>query len=316
LTSGGHSFSIRSIMSLYQSLPPSRRHFLATLFGTSLAAAARAQEAALSYKGENLQFGLVTYQWGKDLEIPALLDLVSQAGVKGIELRVDHKHGVAPAINADQRAKVRSQFADAGIELIGLGTNFEFHSPKPETVAENIAKAREFIKLSHDVGGSGVKVKPNQLPKDVPTEQTLAQIAKSLVELSEYAVGFGQEIRLEVHGGVSDLGHIATIMQAADRSNVRVCWNSNADDLKGEGIVANFAKVAPYLGATTHVRELTTEGYPWSQLAQLLVDADYAGYVCLEGHKPPQGDMVQPLKSQKDLFMGWVKEARIKAAKA
>jgi hypothetical protein len=100
----------------------------------------------------------------------------------------------------------------------------------------------------------------------------------------------------------------------ADSSNVRVCWNSNKEDLAGEGIAANFAKVQEYLGATTHVRELTTEGYPWSELVQLLVNADYAGWVCLEGHKPPQGDMVAPLKQQRDLLMGWVKEARIKAA--
>jgi sugar phosphate isomerase/epimerase len=287
-----------------------RRHFMAGILGTGLASTLSSHAQNLSYKGENLRFGLVTYNWGKDLELSALLDLLKETEIKGVELRVEHKHGVDVKLTPEQRSAVRTQFTDAGIELIGLGTNFEFHAADQDTVKKNLAGAKEFIKLSHDVGGSGVKVKPNALPKEV--EKTLEQIAKSLAELSEYAVGFGQEIRLEVHGGVSDLGHISQIMKMADRDNVRVCWNSNAQDLEGEGIEANFAKVQDYLGATTHVRELTTEGYPWAKLAELLVKADYAGWVCLEGHKPPTGDKVEPLKQQRDLFMGWVKEARLK----
>lgn len=67
-----------------------------------------------------------------------------------------------------------------------------------------------------------MKVKPNNLPKEVPVEKTLEQIGKSLAEIGDYALGFGQEIRLEVHGGVSDLGHIKTVMEVAARDNVRL----------------------------------------------------------------------------------------------
>lgn len=291
---------------------PNRRHFLTTLSG-ALAATAAAQNSALSYKGENIQFGLVTYQWGKDWDIPALIENLVKAEIRGVELRVEHAHNVSPALSPEQRTTVRSQFADAGIEIIGMGCNWEFHSPDPEVVKKNIAGAKDYIKLSHDVGGSGVKVKPNQLPKEVPVEKTLEQIARSLAELGDYATGFGQQIRLEVHGGVSDLGHIATIMKQADRENVRTCWNSNETDLKGEGLEANFAKVQDTLGATTHVRELDTPGYPWDKLAELLVNADYAGWVCLEGHKPPEGDRVPGLKKQKQLWTSHVTAARAKA---
>ncbi|WP_397384875.1 sugar phosphate isomerase/epimerase family protein, partial [Prosthecobacter sp.] len=205
----------------------SRRHFLHTVLGTS-AAAAFAADAKLSYKGENIQFGLVTYMWGADWDLPTLLKNCDTAQVLAVELRIDHAHKVSTDLTPEQRATVRKQFEDSPVDLLGMGTNFEFHSPKEDELKKNIAGAKQYIKLSHDLGASGVKVKPNGLPKDVPVEKTLAQIGKALAELGDYAVGFGQEIRLEVHGkDTSELPHIKTIMDAADRDNVRVCWNSN-----------------------------------------------------------------------------------------
>ncbi len=288
----------------------SRRHFLHTVLGTS-AAAAFAADAKLSYKGENIQFGLVTYMWGADWDLPTLLKNCDAAKVLAVELRIEHAHKVSTDLTPEQRAAVRKQFEDSPVDLLGMGTNFEFHSPKEDELKKNIEGAKQYIKLSHDLGASGVKVKPNGLPKDVPVEKTLAQIGKALAELGDYAVGFGQEIRLEVHGkDTSELPHIKTIMDAADRDNVRVCWNSNDTDLIGAGIAANFALVKERLGHTVHIRGVNQSNYPLDQLAKLLVEADYQGHVCLEAHKLPAGDRVAALAEQRELFMHLVTEAR------
>lgn len=295
-----------------------RRHFLSTLVGAGLATAAAGQQPKLSYKGENIRFGLVTYMWGADWDLPTLLENCKEASIGGVELRVDHAHKVGPTLSDKERAEVRAKFAGSGVELIGMGTNFEFHADDPDVVKKNIAGAKEFIKLSHDVGGSGVKVKPNGLRKDVAKEVTLEQIGKALAELGDYAIGFGQEIRLEVHGGVTDLGDVRKVMEVAAADNVRVCWNSNDKDLDGEGIEANFAKVKEYLGRTLHMREVNNPGtkveYPYGKLAKLLVDADYDGWTCLEGHKPPQGDRVPGLIEQRELWLAMVTKARQAAA--
>ena len=301
--------------------PTDRRQFMSTLFGASVAAAAFGQQPKLSYKGENIRFGLVTYMWGAEWDVPTLIENCTKAGIGGVELRVEHAHKVSHTLTEAQRKEARAVFADGGVELIGLGTNFEFHSADPDEVKRNIANAKDYIKLSHDVGGSGVKVKPNNLPKEVAKEKTLEQIGKSLAELGDYAIGFGQEIRLEVHGGVADLGDIRTVMEVAKADNVKVCWNSNDKDLDGDGIEANFAKVKDYLGRTLHMRELndaaTKVKYPYATLAKLLVDADYDGWTCLEGHKPPKGDeaRVKGLIEQRELWTAMVTEAR-KAAGA
>ncbi|GAA5139594.1 hypothetical protein GCM10023213_20510 [Prosthecobacter algae] len=290
-----------------------RRHFLTTLLGSSATGFLAAQEAKLSYKGENIQCGLVTYMWGADWDLPTLIANCEQAQVLGVELRIEHAHKVEPTLTAPQRAEVRKRFEDSPVEVLGMGTNAEFHSADAAQVQKHLATAKDYIKLSHDIGGSGVKVKPNALPKEVPVEKTLEQIGKSLAELGDYALGFGQEIRLEVHGGVCDLGHIKTIMEVAARDNVRVCWNSNDEDLKGEGIAANFAKVQSFLGKTTHIREVNEGKYPYDQLAKLLVEADYEGWILLEARTKP-ADRVAALAEQKKLFMDLVTAARKAAA--
>ena len=210
-----------------------------------------------------------------------------------------------------QRKEVRSRFEDSPVDVLGMGTNFEFHSPNADEVRKNIEGAKAFIKLSHDIGASGVKVKPNALPKDVPVEKTLVQIGKALAELGDHAIGFGQEIRLEVHGkDTSELPHIKTIMDAAERDNVRVCWNSNDTDLIGAGLEANFALVQDRLGHTVHIRGVNLSTYPLDKLAKLLVEIDYEGHVCLEAGKMPDGDPVAALAEQRELFMNLVTAAR------
>ena len=257
-----------------------------------------------------LRFGLVTYMWGADLDLPTLLATLEKANLLGVELRVDHAHGVSPKLDAAGRSDVKKRFEASPVEAVGLGTNWEFHSPDPAVVAKNIEGAKEYIRLSHDIGASGVKVKPNDLPKAVEKQKTLEQIARALADLGAYAEGFGQEIRLEVHGGVSDLGDIATIMKAADRSNVRVCWNSNQKDLDGDGLEANFAKVRPFFGNTLHIRGARIPGYPWNTLAQLLVQSHYTGWVLLEaGGKRPEGDPAAILAAERDAFMDLVSAA-------
>jgi len=291
---------------------PGRRHFLTTLLGAGAAGLAATRASALSYKGENLRYGLVTYMWGADWPLADLIANCEQADVLGVELRVDHAHGVSPALTAAQREDVRARFEDSPVEVLGMGTNCAFHSSDADERKSQMSLAREYIKLSHDIGGSGVKVKPDKLPKDIPVERTLEQIGRSLAELGDQALGFGQELRLEVHGDVTDLGHIRTLMEIADRPNVRVCWNSNKQDLAGEGLEANFAKVAEFLGRTVHVHEVDGGAYPHDKLAELLVGIDYDGWTLLEAASKP-ADRVTALAEQKKSFLELVTRARAKA---
>jgi hypothetical protein len=175
---------------------------------------------------------------------------------------------------------------------VGLGSNERFDHKDAAALEKAIEAARAFVRLSHDVGGSGVEVKPDGFHPDVPREKTIAQIGKALRGLGEYAEGFGQEIRLEVHGGCAELPVIRAILDAADHRNVRVCWNSNAEDLRGDGLEKNFALVAGDFGRTLHVHELHSDAYPYRRLVELLVDLDYEGWALLEASSAPADRVV------------------------
>jgi sugar phosphate isomerase/epimerase len=119
--------------------------------------------------------------------------------------------------------------------------------------------------------------------------------------LGAYAADYGQQIRLEVHGGCAPLPIIASIMEVADHPNVGVCWNSNPQDLEGKGIEANFQLVAKRLGATTHVRQLDGNHYPFAKLFALLKKINYDGWLLLEA-SDKQADRVAALAKQRSVF--------------
>ena len=228
-----------------------------------------------------MQLGLVTYMWGAEWDLPTLIANCAETGFAGVELRTQHKHGVELSLSPAKRSEVARQFSDSPVELVGLGTTCEYHSPDPDVVAHNIEESKAFVKLCHDCGGTGIKVRPNGLPSNVPANQTLEQIGRAMNEVAAYGEGYGVEVRLEVHGrGTSELPHIKTIMDVADHPGAVVCWNCNATDLAGQGLEHNFRLVQNRLG-TIHIHDLISD-YPWSELFELLKGVNFAGWTLLE----------------------------------
>lgn len=256
-----------------------------------------------------MKFGLVTYLWGQDWDLPTLIENCEQANILGVELRTEHKHGVEPDISAAQRQEVKQRFADSPVTCVGLGSNEQFHDVEPEKLKASIERSKAFLQLSHDIGASGVKVKPNNLPKDVPFEQTVQQIGKSLNEIAKFGQDLGQQVRLEVHGQCADLPTIKAIMDVADHPNATVCWNSNAEDLKGAGLEHNFRLVQDRFGDTAHVRELNIGDYPYQQLMKLFVEIDYSGWILLEARTKPD-DRIAALIEQQAVWKQMVAAAQ------
>jgi len=296
----------------------SRRRFLTLstqtasgFFATTALAYCSTQQTNRPNKpGSKMQFGLVTYLWGRDWDLPTLIHNCETTNVLGVELRTEHAHGVESHLNITQRQEVKERFDDSPVTLVGLGTNFSFHYPEPAELAKNIEGAKQYIILSHDVGGSGVKVKPNALPDGVPVEKTIEQIGKSLDELGRFGSDYGQEIRLEVHGEkTQQLPIIKQIFDVVENPNVGVCWNSNDEDLDGQGLEYNFNLVKDRFGKTAHIRELGIGEYPYQQLINLFVKMDYVGWILLEARTEPK-DRVKALAEQRILFEQMVARAQ------
>lgn len=240
----------------------------------------------------NFQLGTITYNIAKDWTLEEILKRLDALKYPGVELRTGHKHGVEVGLSREQREEVRKKFEDSPVELAGLGGAFEFQSADPAVVRQNIEGTKAYVRLAHDIGSPGVKVRPNGMAKGVEPEATYEQIGKALREVGQDAADFGVELRVEVHGGTTQLlPNFARILAHANHPNVFACWNSNPTDVVDGSIRDNFALVGSRI-REVHLRDLTDESYPWRELFALLARSGYQGYTLAEIPESPDPERV------------------------
>ena len=274
-----------------------RRHFLKTASAATAALATTPTSNLLGSSPPTFGLGLVTYNWGKNWDLPTLIKNCEATGFTGLELRSTHAHGVEPGIPESEKAKINALFATSPVSLVGLGSACEYHSPDPAVLRKNIEETHAFAQICHDVGGTGVKVRPNSLPKEIPSEKTIEQIGKALNEVAAHAYGLGVEIRVEVHGKeTKNIPTFAQIMDVADHPNVVVCWNCNQEDLitspgasPEDALLHNYEKLKDRI-STVHIHDLRSNTYPWEAIFKLLQRDHFTGWALLEEGKIPDGD--------------------------
>lgn len=250
-----------------------------------------------------LQLGIVTYNIANDWDLPTILKRLEDLKYEGVELRTTHAHGVEVSLTPEQRREVRQMFEDSPVVLAGLGSAFEYHAADPAVVRKNVEGTKEYVRLAHDVGAPGVKVRPNGVPRGTDPDATFRQIGRALHEVGEDAARFGIEIRVEVHGAVTqEVPNLAKIIAYADHPNVTVCWNSNPTDVKDGSVTEHFRLVAPKI-REVHLRDLTDEAYPWRELFALLEAQDFGGFTLAE--IPPSPDPQRVLAYFRSLWLAY-----------
>jgi sugar phosphate isomerase/epimerase len=228
------------------------------------------------------QLGIVTYNIAKDWDLTTILTKLDALGYEGVELRTTHAHKVEVNLTKAQRDEIRERFEDSVVQLAGLGSAFEYQATDPAIVRKNIEGTKEYVRLAHDLGAPGVKVRPNGVPRGAELDATLQRIGGALHEVGQDASDFGIQIRVEVHGAVtSQLENFAKILHYADHPNVYACWNSNPTDVKNGSIKESFALAGDRI-QEVHLRDLTDENYPWRELFALLKARNYDGFTLAE----------------------------------
>jgi len=248
-----------------------------------------------------MKLGLVTYLWGRDWDLPTLIRNCEQTGFAGVELRSTHKHGVEVTLSKAQRAEVRKRFADSPVNCVGPGSACEYQSADHGVVQQNIELTKKFVVLSHDIGGTGVKVRPNGFVKGIDRKKTIDQIGKALRECGVFADKYGQEIRVEVHGReTKSPAVIKQILDVADHPRVKACWNSNPGETISGSIRRNFDLLKARLGGTMHIHDLYDPKYPYRELFTLLRKSGFKGY-CLS-ESPATSDPIRVMRYYKALW--------------
>ena len=123
-------------------------------------------------------------------------------GLRGVELRTTHKHGVEPSLDESaaqgRRQAVRRQRASS---WSAWARACEYHSPDPAVVKKNIDETKAFIRLATTCGGSGREGPPQRLAagRAGRTRRSSRSAGRS-TKCAAFGEGYGVEIRLEIHG--------------------------------------------------------------------------------------------------------------------
>ena len=286
----------------------SRRNFLCQSLGFAAGAAVvtaltSCDSLKTKKRAAQTRFGFTTYQWGKDWDVPTLIANCTKAKAFGVELRTSqsYAHGVELELDAGQRCEVRKQFEDSPICLVGIATSERYDSPEQAKLEAAIENTKAFVKLSRDIGSSGVRVFPNSFHDGVPQEKTIEQIARALNVVGAFAADYGQQIRLEAHGGAGDLPSIRAIMDQVDQQSVRVKLNSDKRDTKDDNFEARFNLVKDLLGDTLHLHNLKDTEFPYQLQMNLLVKMGWNGWQLLEVSDKVE-DRLQALIEQRQIW--------------
>src|SRR5262249_19144958 len=173
---------------------------------------------------------------------------------------------------------VCQRFPDAGVTLWGCGRVCEFQSPDPAVVQRNIDMCRSFVQLVADLGGRGVKVRPNGLPNGVPVPRTLEQIGRSLIPCGQAAADAGVEIWAKVHArATAQPADMNTALETANAPSVGLPSNSTQPDIRNGSVADAFRLLRPWI-RSCHINDLykdSTRTYPYRELFRLLRETGY-----------------------------------------
>ena len=251
----------------------------------SLAALPLALGAAPAKRISKMKFGFTTYTWGKEWDIPTIIANCTRAKALGVEIRTSMKfpHGIELDMSAAGRAEAKKRFAGSPVTVVGLACSEKFDHLDAGKLKAAVEAAKGYMKLSHDVGGRGVRVFANDFHKEVPEEKTIEQVAKALNEVGQYAAGQGQWVRLENHGNMGRFTTLRKIMDQVTAKNVRIKLNCDAKDDEGGNFETNFSLIRGFLDDTLHMHDLNKDTkFPYQLQSNLLIDMGWEGWWLVE----------------------------------
>lgn len=230
-----------------------------------------------------MKLSLDTYSIGADLTLRDLLELLPANGFQGVEFRCEasQKHGVEPEISAEERRRIRSLIAGAGLEVSCLSTSQRYEYPDPALRQKAIERTKQFIDLAHDLGCGRIRVFGNDFPPGVPKPQVVQYVGESLRECGTYAEGKGVDVLLEMHGEFYYWEYALGAVKIADHPNVALNYNSDDRDLVNGSVAFTFDKVKDYI-RHVHMHDLDSPTFPYKELFGILKGMGYSNFLSLE----------------------------------
>jgi sugar phosphate isomerase/epimerase len=219
---------------------------------------------------------------GKGLDLNRCIDYAVKSGCAGIEFRTggNFEHGIELTLTEEQRKEVRRKFEDRYLEVSCLNTKYQFHYTDIEERRKNIEGAKNEVKLAYDLGCKRIRVFGNVIPDGINAQECVSYVSDAVAEVADYALQFGIEVLLEMHGQFNYWGYALAAVEKANRPNLGILYNSDKRDIVGGSIRETFNRVKKYV-RHVHMHDIC-DAYPYDQLFEELVSMGYEGYVSAE----------------------------------
>ncbi len=240
-----------------------------------------------------MKLALLTFNIGRDMDLPTLLAVARRTGFAAVELRCqqNHGHGVELTLDAAGRRAVRDAFDDACLDIAGLTISNRFEYPDPARRRESIDETKRYLDLAADLDAHRVRVFGNDLPAGVPRGEVIAYVGDCLAELGDHAVARELEVNLEMHGQFNWWRYAVRSVEHAARPNVGLVYNCDPRDTVGGSVAATLSQVI-HLTNHVHLHELTDPAYPYAEFARLMLEYGYDGYCSAEIEASPDAERV------------------------
>jgi len=184
-----------------------------------------------------------------DWDLNQVLTAAVRYGYDGVEPRAEanQKHGVEIASTKKQRAEIRSQFADMGIEMSCIATSRTYAKASRDEWQESVDLTRRFVDLAADVGCPNLRVFGGGTPQGMSREDAQKRVAEALAEVGPYATKGGVWLCLETHDDYSRADWCAATVKMAGVEGVGICWDVMHPFRHSQSIDVAFAAVKDYV---------------------------------------------------------------------
>ncbi len=217
------------------------------------------------------------------MTLEGFIDKCAEWGLDGAELTEYYfkKPVTAEAVNRLKRlAFVR------GIDITGTPMGNSFTRPPGEARDQEVARVRQWIDVSADLGSPAIRIFAGNAPKGTDESQARRWVVECIQACLGHAEKRGVILALENHGGVvAGADGVLEIVKA-----IKSEWfglNLDTGNFHGPDPYEEIARCAPHAVTCQVKTEMSRKGGPkeaadLARLVEILRKAAYRGYVTLE----------------------------------
>jgi sugar phosphate isomerase/epimerase len=236
-------------------------------------------------------------------DLATVLSLGRSWGYAGVELRLIDGELIDPAMQPEERARVKRTLAGGGLPAVAVDSSIRLagDDPGPEL--------RQFLELASDWEAPLVRVFGGELPGDNPARRTrLEAAARALEKAAPVAERLGVAVGLETHDSFSASAVVAELLALVDSPAVGAVWDSHHPYRMGESAAEVWANLGRrvLLAQVKDARRdparadgwqlvLLGEGeVPVRDMLALLADGGYPGWISVEWEKRWHPELAEP----------------------